>query len=70
MSLLHPECSLPLLIGSCPARAPPPPAPRLSPRLPLSCSHMVDLTPLVLNPGGFHFSYLTGNDMHKLHLPW
>uniref|UniRef100_A0AC11CQP1 Uncharacterized protein n=1 Tax=Ovis aries TaxID=9940 RepID=A0AC11CQP1_SHEEP len=33
-------------------------------------SHMVDLTPLVLNPGGFHFSYLTGNDMHKLHLPW
>ncbi|XP_006140257.1 uncharacterized protein LOC102484099 isoform X2 [Tupaia chinensis] len=36
-------------------------------------SHMVDLTPLVLNPGGFHFSYLTGSGAHKLHcpgLPW
>ncbi|XP_077730700.1 uncharacterized protein LOC144299188 [Canis aureus] len=36
-------------------------------------SHMVDLTPLVLNPGGFHFSYLTGNSAHKLHcsgFPW
>ncbi|CAD7674073.1 unnamed protein product [Nyctereutes procyonoides] len=32
-------------------------------------SHMVDLTPLVLNPGGFHFSYLTGNSVHKLHCP-
>uniref|UniRef100_A0A8I3PS11 Uncharacterized protein n=2 Tax=Canis lupus familiaris TaxID=9615 RepID=A0A8I3PS11_CANLF len=32
-------------------------------------SHMVDLTPLVLNPGGFHFSYLTGNSAHKLHCP-
>ncbi|XP_055260951.1 uncharacterized protein LOC129542499 [Moschus berezovskii] len=33
-------------------------------------SHMVDLTPLVLNPGGFHFSYLTRNSAHKLHFPW
>nr|XP_014337518.1 PREDICTED: uncharacterized protein LOC106701408 [Bos mutus] len=33
-------------------------------------SHMVDLTPLVLNPGGFHFSYLTRNNAHKLHFPW
>ncbi|KAM5312305.1 uncharacterized protein AAES06_021835 [Glossophaga mutica] len=36
-------------------------------------SHVVDLTPLVLNPGGFHFSYLPGNSMHKLHgpgFPW
>ncbi|KAM7331448.1 hypothetical protein ACRRTK_008156 [Alexandromys fortis] len=32
-------------------------------------SHMVDLTPLVLNPGGFHFSYLAGNNAHKLHCP-
>ncbi|XP_051006357.1 uncharacterized protein LOC127193059 [Acomys russatus] len=32
-----------------------------------SKSHMVDLTPLVLNPGGFHFSYLAGNNAHKLH---
>ncbi|XP_062943832.1 uncharacterized protein LOC134370809 [Cynocephalus volans] len=32
-------------------------------------SHMVDLTPLVLNPGGFHFSYLAGNSTHKLHFP-
>ncbi|XP_036923278.1 uncharacterized protein LOC119001840 [Sturnira hondurensis] len=32
-------------------------------------SHMVDLTPLVLNPGGFHFSYLPGNSVHKLHCP-
>ncbi|XP_075390785.1 uncharacterized protein LOC142429644 [Tenrec ecaudatus] len=32
-------------------------------------SHMVDLTPLVLNPGGFHFSYLSGNTAHKLHCP-
>ncbi|XP_046277245.1 uncharacterized protein LOC124077063 [Marmota monax] len=32
-------------------------------------SHMVDLTPLVLNPGGFHFSYLAGNSAHKLHCP-
>ncbi|XP_036987383.2 uncharacterized protein LOC119038917 isoform X2 [Artibeus jamaicensis] len=32
-------------------------------------SHMVDLTPLVLNPGGFHFSYLPGNRVHKLHCP-
>ncbi|XP_044096996.1 uncharacterized protein LOC122902011 [Neovison vison] len=31
--------------------------------------HMVDLTPLVLNPGGFHFSYLAGNSAHKLHCP-
>ncbi|XP_004592194.2 uncharacterized protein LOC101518246 [Ochotona princeps] len=30
-------------------------------------SHMVDLTPLVLNPGGFHFSYVAGNNTHKLH---
>lgn len=39
----------------------------------LSCSHMVDLTPLVLNPGGFHFSYLAGNRAHQLHCsgyPW
>lgn len=35
----------------------------------LSCRHMVDLTPLVLNPGGFHFSYLAGNSAHKLHCP-
>ncbi|XP_041533835.1 extensin-like [Microtus oregoni] len=34
-----------------------------------SKSHMVDLTPLVLNPGGFHFSYLAGNNAHKLHCP-
>uniref|UniRef100_A0A8C6DH58 Uncharacterized protein n=1 Tax=Moschus moschiferus TaxID=68415 RepID=A0A8C6DH58_MOSMO len=40
------------------------------PCLTLSCSHMVDLTPLVLNPGGFHFSYLTRNSAHKLHFPW
>ncbi|XP_037353764.1 uncharacterized protein LOC119234826 isoform X2 [Talpa occidentalis] len=36
-------------------------------------SHMVDLTPLVLNPGGFHFSYLAGNSAHKLRgpgFPW
>nr|XP_002719776.3 uncharacterized protein LOC100347087 [Oryctolagus cuniculus] len=32
-------------------------------------SHMVDLTPLVLNPGGFHFSYLGGSSVHKLHCP-
>ncbi|XP_073745706.1 uncharacterized protein [Callorhinus ursinus] len=31
--------------------------------------HMVDLTPLVLNPGGFHFSYLAGNSAHKLRCP-
>uniref|UniRef100_H0XQK8 Uncharacterized protein n=2 Tax=Otolemur garnettii TaxID=30611 RepID=H0XQK8_OTOGA len=32
---------------------------------------MVDLTPLVLNPGGFHFSYLAGNSAHKLPgFPW
>uniref|UniRef100_G1LQC1 Uncharacterized LOC100468117 n=1 Tax=Ailuropoda melanoleuca TaxID=9646 RepID=G1LQC1_AILME len=31
--------------------------------------YMVDLTPLVLNPGGFHFSYLAGNSAHKLHCP-
>lgn len=39
----------------------------------LSYSHMVDLTPLVLSPGGFHFSYLPGNGAHKLHgpgFPW
>uniref|UniRef100_A0A8C8ZTQ5 Uncharacterized protein n=1 Tax=Prolemur simus TaxID=1328070 RepID=A0A8C8ZTQ5_PROSS len=30
---------------------------------------MVDLTPLVLNPGGFHFSYLAGNSARKLHCP-
>ncbi|OBS63545.1 hypothetical protein A6R68_07953 [Neotoma lepida] len=34
-----------------------------------SKSHMVDLTPLVLNPGGFHFSYLAGSSAHKLHCP-
>ncbi|XP_039098738.1 uncharacterized protein LOC120238801 isoform X3 [Hyaena hyaena] len=36
-------------------------------------NHMVDLTPLVLNPGGFHFSYLAGNRAHQLHCsgyPW
>ncbi|XP_005391758.1 PREDICTED: proline-rich receptor-like protein kinase PERK2 isoform X2 [Chinchilla lanigera] len=32
-------------------------------------SHMVDLTPLVLNPGGFHLSYLARNSPHKLHCP-
>ncbi|KAM6166364.1 uncharacterized protein O8D03_010387 [Erethizon dorsatum] len=32
-------------------------------------SHMVDLTPLVLNPGGFHFSYLARNSPHVLHCP-
>lgn len=30
---------------------------------------MVDLTPLVLNPGGFHFSYLPRNSVQKLHCP-
>ncbi|EDL09832.1 mCG15632 [Mus musculus] len=34
-----------------------------------SKSHMVDLNPLVLNPGGFHFSYLAGSSAHKLHCP-
>ncbi|XP_021064676.1 uncharacterized protein LOC110329403 [Mus pahari] len=34
-----------------------------------SKSHMVDLTPLVLNPGGFHFSYLAGSNAHKLQCP-
>nr|XP_044631378.1 uncharacterized protein LOC106848294 [Equus asinus] len=36
-------------------------------------SRMVDLTPLVLNPGGFHFSYLARSSAHKLHcsaFPW
>ncbi|XP_036849100.2 uncharacterized protein [Manis javanica] len=36
-------------------------------------SHMVDLTPVVLNPGGVHFSYLAGNSPDKLHgpdFPW
>ncbi|XP_024833639.1 uncharacterized protein [Bos taurus] len=33
-------------------------------------SHTVDLTPLVLSPGGFHFSYLTRNNAHKLQVPW
>nr|XP_025123010.1 uncharacterized protein LOC102393963 isoform X1 [Bubalus bubalis] len=33
-------------------------------------SPMVDLTPLVLNPGGFHFSYLTRNNAHELRFPW
>uniref|UniRef100_A0A8C8ZKD8 Uncharacterized protein n=1 Tax=Prolemur simus TaxID=1328070 RepID=A0A8C8ZKD8_PROSS len=37
------------------------------PKLHVSC--MVDLTPLVLNPGGFHFSYLAGNSARKLHCP-
>ncbi|XP_077015444.1 uncharacterized protein LOC143682994 [Tamandua tetradactyla] len=35
--------------------------------------HMVDLTPLVLNPGGFHFSYLSGSNACKLQcagFPW
>ncbi|XP_074177527.1 uncharacterized protein LOC141569184 isoform X3 [Rhinolophus sinicus] len=32
-------------------------------------SRMVDVTPLVLNPGGFHFSYLPGNSAHTLHCP-
>ncbi|EPQ13488.1 hypothetical protein D623_10021796 [Myotis brandtii] len=31
--------------------------------------HMVNLTPLVLSPGGFHFSYLPRNGVHKLHYP-
>ncbi|XP_023446895.2 uncharacterized protein C6orf132 [Dasypus novemcinctus] len=31
--------------------------------------HMVDLTPLVLNPGGFHFSYLPGSKACKLQCP-
>ncbi|XP_037679395.1 uncharacterized protein LOC119524835 [Choloepus didactylus] len=31
--------------------------------------HMVDLTPLVLNPRGFHFSYLSGNGTCKLQCP-
>ncbi|XP_057600826.1 basic proline-rich protein-like [Hippopotamus amphibius kiboko] len=35
----------------------------------LSCSRVVDLTPLVLNPGGFHFSYLAGSNTHKLRCP-
>ncbi|XP_045391069.1 uncharacterized protein LOC123626222 [Lemur catta] len=38
----------------------------LSPN-PKSC--MIDLTPLVLNPGGFHFLYLAGNSARKLHCP-
>ncbi|XP_055406049.1 uncharacterized protein LOC129629872 [Bubalus kerabau] len=33
-------------------------------------SPMIDLTPLVLNPGGFHFSYLTRNNAHELRFPW
>lgn len=36
-------------------------------------SHMIDLTPLVLNPGGFHFSYLPRHSAHELHcsgFPW
>ncbi|XP_019520936.1 PREDICTED: uncharacterized protein LOC109394866 [Hipposideros armiger] len=32
-------------------------------------SRIIDVTPLVLNPGGFHFSYLPGNSAHKLHCP-
>ncbi|KAF6278096.1 hypothetical protein mRhiFer1_009382 [Rhinolophus ferrumequinum] len=32
-------------------------------------SRMVDVTPLVLNPGGFHFSFLPGNSAHKLYCP-
>ncbi|XP_008840447.1 uncharacterized protein LOC103741446 [Nannospalax galili] len=33
-------------------------------------SHIVDLTPLILNPGGFHYSYLARNSVvHKLHCP-
>ncbi|XP_015975664.2 uncharacterized protein LOC107497852 isoform X2 [Rousettus aegyptiacus] len=35
--------------------------------------HMVDLNPLVLSPGDFHFSYLPGNGAQKLHgpgFPW
>uniref|UniRef100_A0A8C0DFQ9 Uncharacterized protein n=1 Tax=Balaenoptera musculus TaxID=9771 RepID=A0A8C0DFQ9_BALMU len=35
----------------------------------LSCSRVVDLTPLVLNPGGFQFSYLARNNAHNLHCP-
>ena len=35
----------------------------------LSCSCVVDLTPLVLNPGGFQFSYLARNNVHNLHCP-
>ncbi|ELK26283.1 hypothetical protein MDA_GLEAN10020145 [Myotis davidii] len=30
---------------------------------------MVNLTPLVLSPGGFHFSYLPRNGVHRLHYP-
>lgn len=70
MSLLHPECSLPLHIGSCLACAPPAPRTEAEPPASPSCSHMVNLTPLVLNPGGFHFSYLTGNNVHELRFPW
>ncbi|XP_068418818.1 uncharacterized protein [Eschrichtius robustus] len=36
-------------------------------------SRVVDLTPLVLNPGGFQFSYLARNNAHNLHcrgFPW
>ncbi|XP_057347835.1 uncharacterized protein LOC130680701 [Manis pentadactyla] len=36
-------------------------------------SHIVDLTPVVLNPGRVHFSYLAGNSPDKLHgpdFPW
>ncbi|XP_036679910.1 uncharacterized protein LOC118880355 isoform X2 [Balaenoptera musculus] len=32
-------------------------------------SRVVDLTPLVLNPGGFQFSYLARNNAHNLHCP-
>ncbi|KAM5273562.1 uncharacterized protein ACOB6Z_004144 [Ctenodactylus gundi] len=32
-------------------------------------SHILDLTPLVLNPGGFRFSYLSGRSVHELHCP-
>ncbi|XP_056677322.1 uncharacterized protein LOC130458171 isoform X2 [Monodelphis domestica] len=34
-----------------------------------SPKRMVDLTPLVLNPGGFHSSRLSGNSTHKLQTP-
>ncbi|XP_061025230.1 uncharacterized protein LOC133075148 [Eubalaena glacialis] len=32
-------------------------------------SREVDLTPLVLNPGGFQFSYLARNNAHNFHCP-
>ncbi|XP_044786544.1 uncharacterized protein LOC102393963 isoform X2 [Bubalus bubalis] len=74
---------VPPLLPTAPTAAPPPAVytmPRVFgpfPPLPSTSlekvevsSPMVDLTPLVLNPGGFHFSYLTRNNAHELRFPW